>query len=128
MKLSKRMASERSQRQSTCVEWEEKERKKQKDTFVRKDQGAMSTALVLRNDDTHSIGRGVASAAGGSAAAAKSGEEKGENALKHVSYWLVILTMKGRYTNFLHSSRKTTQPNVGGTIESETINSITFGT
>jgi len=56
----------------------------------------MSTALVLRNDDTHSSGRGVASAAGRSAAAAKSGKENGENSLNHVSYGLVILIMKGR--------------------------------
>ena len=69
------------------VEWEEKERKKTQDNFVRKDQGAMSTALVLR-DDADGGGRGVASAAaGGSAASAKSTSRE-ENSLAHVSYWL----------------------------------------
>ncbi|KAL7529779.1 hypothetical protein ACHAXR_003147 [Thalassiosira sp. AJA248-18] len=73
------------------VEWEEKERKRRQDTFVRKDQGAVSTALVLRNDDTDNGGRGVAAAAGSAvtaSATAKKGKEKEENSLAHVSFWL----------------------------------------
>lgn len=70
------------------VEWEEKEAKKQQDKFVRKDQGAMSTALVLRSDDADGAG-GRASTAGSTAAAASAaGKDKAENSLKHVSYWL----------------------------------------
>jgi nitric oxide synthase-interacting protein len=66
------------------VEWEEKQRKKQQDKFVKKDQGAMSTALVLRDDDDAS-GRGVAVGRSSVAAAAA---KPSENSLKHVSYWL----------------------------------------
>jgi len=68
------------------VEWEGKERKREQDKFVRKDQGAMSTALVLRNDDNDT--KAAAAPAGGSAAAAKSGKGKAENSLAHVSFWL----------------------------------------
>jgi len=82
------------------VEWEEKERKSRQETFMRKDQGAMSsssstsTALVLRNNDDASGGgaivaaaeRGSASSTG--AAATTTTKEKGQNSLKHVSYWL----------------------------------------
>eukprot|EP00584_Thalassiosira_punctigera_P001443 CAMPEP_0172532370 /NCGR_PEP_ID=MMETSP1067-20121228/5451_1 /TAXON_ID=265564 ORGANISM="Thalassiosira punctigera, Strain Tpunct2005C2" /NCGR_SAMPLE_ID=MMETSP1067 /ASSEMBLY_ACC=CAM_ASM_000444 /LENGTH=370 /DNA_ID=CAMNT_0013316877 /DNA_START=75 /DNA_END=1188 /DNA_ORIENTATION=+ len=70
------------------VEWEEKEGKRRRDTFVRKDQGAMSssstTALVLRGND--SAGGAAVTTAGGSAAAV--GKGRAENSLKHVSYWL----------------------------------------
>ena len=72
------------------VEWEEKERKKNQDKFVRKDQGAMSTtsstALVVRSDDTETS----ASARGSSSAttAKSGGKERVENSLAHVSYWL----------------------------------------
>jgi nitric oxide synthase-interacting protein len=45
------------------VEWEEKQQKKMQKRFYGKDQGAMSNALVLK-------------------------EEKTENSLSHVSYWL----------------------------------------
>jgi len=52
------------------VEWEEKQQMKSQQQFRRKDQGAMSNALVLKGD-------------GGDGP-----EEKTENSLSHVSYWL----------------------------------------
>lgn len=77
------------------AEWEEKERKRRQDTFVRKDQGAMSSsssnALVLRNNDDAGGGGAIVAAAGRtstSTTAAASTKEKGQNSLKHVSYWL----------------------------------------
>lgn len=71
------------------VEWEEKERKRTQDRFVKKDQGAMSTALVVKNDDNDASSRGAAAARGSAAAAAsKSRKGKEENSLAHVSFWL----------------------------------------
>lgn len=74
------------------VEYEEKERKKRQDTFVRKDQGAMmSTALVVRNDDESGTSQKKSAAGGGRSAAtgsSSSAASKTENSLKHVSYWL----------------------------------------
>lgn len=70
------------------VEWEEKERKKWQDTFVRKDQGAMSTALVVRNDESGTIQKAAGGGASAKSSAAASSKEKTENSLKHVSYWL----------------------------------------
>jgi nitric oxide synthase-interacting protein len=67
------------------VAWEEKEQKSRQDRFVRKDQGAVSTALVLRDDDAGSGDRGASSRP---SSAAKAAKEKGGNSLKHVSYWL----------------------------------------
>ena len=77
------------------VEWEEKERKKNEQKFMRKDQGAMSaiasssTTLVVRSDDTDTTSRSVAGSSA-AASAVKSGSSKGkeENSLSHVSYWL----------------------------------------
>ncbi|KAL9180704.1 hypothetical protein ACHAXT_011157 [Thalassiosira profunda] len=66
------------------VEWEEKQRKKTQERFVRKDQGAMSTALVVKADDA---GGGSAATGSAAAASATAGKPK-ENSLKHVSYWL----------------------------------------
>ncbi len=59
------------------VEWETKIGKRIRDTFVKKDQGAMSNALVLRSDDVLTT----------TSAAATAGK-KPENTLQHVSYWL----------------------------------------
>ena len=75
------------------VEWEEGERRRTQDRFVRKDQGAMSSALVLRNDDNDATTSGAAGGAGWSAAVATartSGNAgtTGQNSLKQVSYWL----------------------------------------
>jgi len=77
------------------VEWEEKERKKNEQNFMRKDQGAMSavasssTALVVRSDDTDTTSRSVAgSSTAASAAKSSSSKGKEENSLSHVSYWL----------------------------------------
>lgn len=71
------------------VEWEDKERKRTQDKFVRKDQGAMSsTALVLRNDTTGASGVAVAAAARGSSSSAAAKSSKAENSLAHVSFWL----------------------------------------
>ena len=61
------------------VEWETKTGKRIRDTFVQKDQGAMSNALVLRSDDVPT--------STSSAAAATTGK-KPENTLQKVSYWL----------------------------------------
>lgn len=63
------------------VEWETKMGKRVRDTFVKKDQGAMSNALVVRNsdDDHHTTP---------SASASSSGGKKHENSLHQVSYWL----------------------------------------
>lgn len=73
------------------AEWEEEGRRRRQDSFVRKDQGAMSssstTALVVRNDDADASGRGAAASAAGRSGAT-AGKETGQNSLKHVSYWL----------------------------------------
>ena len=67
-KLKKKKAEYERQRlevENRRAEWEEKERKKNKDRFVQKDQGAMasSTALVVRSDDTEIAGRRASTAA-----------------------------------------------------------------
>jgi len=60
---------QRLQVENRRAEWEEKQQKKSQQNFRRKDQGAMSNALVLKDDG--------------------SGQEtKDENSLSHVSYWL----------------------------------------
>ncbi len=52
------------------VEWEEKQQLKSQQQFRRKDQGAMSNALVVKHDGVEEK------------------ESKTENSLSHVSYWL----------------------------------------
>eukprot|EP00579_Thalassiosira_antarctica_P004433 CAMPEP_0201881066 /NCGR_PEP_ID=MMETSP0902-20130614/11478_1 /ASSEMBLY_ACC=CAM_ASM_000551 /TAXON_ID=420261 /ORGANISM="Thalassiosira antarctica, Strain CCMP982" /LENGTH=339 /DNA_ID=CAMNT_0048409193 /DNA_START=30 /DNA_END=1049 /DNA_ORIENTATION=- len=97
--LKKKKAEYERQRlevENRRVEWEEKERKRRQDVFVRKDQGAMmvsnaaTTALVLREEGA--VGTGVAaagrSAAASAAATSTTTKEKPQNSLKHVSYWL----------------------------------------
>jgi nitric oxide synthase-interacting protein len=102
-KLKKQKAEYERQRlevENRRAEWEEKERKKNQDRFVQKDQGAMasSTALVVRSDDTDTAGRRAstsATAAASAASSAKSSQSAAdrkvkvvENSLEHVSYWL----------------------------------------
>jgi nitric oxide synthase-interacting protein len=60
----------RLQVENRRAEWEEKQQKKSQQQFRSKDQGAMSNALVVRDD-------------GG-----EEKETKTENSLSHVSYWL----------------------------------------
>eukprot|EP00578_Thalassiosira_sp_NH16_P026547 CAMPEP_0181087220 /NCGR_PEP_ID=MMETSP1071-20121207/6159_1 /TAXON_ID=35127 /ORGANISM="Thalassiosira sp., Strain NH16" /LENGTH=319 /DNA_ID=CAMNT_0023169099 /DNA_START=109 /DNA_END=1069 /DNA_ORIENTATION=+ len=66
------------------VEWEEGERRRTQDRFVRKDQGAMSSALVLRNDDNDAT---TTPAVQGGPRQLPPGTT-GQNSLKQVSYWL----------------------------------------
>ena len=70
------------------VEWEAKMGKRLCDSFVRKDQGAMSTALVVRSDDDPISSSAAAAARHPSSASSIGGGKKHENTLKHVSYWL----------------------------------------
>lgn len=59
------------------VEWEERQQKKMQQKFQSKDQGAMSTALVVKDDSGGDGGGG--------------GTQEGkatQNSLAHVSYWL----------------------------------------
>lgn len=69
------------------VEWEEKQQKLTQDKFVRKDQGAMSNALVVR-DDAKGSGSGVARGVSAATASSKKSSGKTENSLQHVSFWL----------------------------------------
>eukprot|EP01082_Thalassiosira_pseudonana_P003860 g2820.t1 g2820 contig12:860825-862199(-) len=74
--------------------WEEKNRKETEQKFVTKDQGAMSSALVVREDAAAASGGGVARGSSTSSTAkTASGNTKGkeigqQNTLQHVSYWL----------------------------------------
>lgn len=64
------------------VAWEEKNRKIAEEKFVRKDQGAMSSAIVLRNEDGDKKRPAVASSAGDNSGS------RSTNSLNQVSYWL----------------------------------------
>lgn len=70
------------------VEWEEKNRKRELERFVRKDQGAIAGgegALVVRDESVASAADAKKSMASSSAAVAAKPKE---NSLKQVSYWL----------------------------------------
>ncbi|KAL7518341.1 hypothetical protein ACHAWX_003182 [Stephanocyclus meneghinianus] len=70
------------------VQWEEANRRKEVERFVRKDQGAIaesSFALVVRKDDGDNVA--TTTAARGSSTSAKRPTRE-ENSLKQVSYWL----------------------------------------
>ena len=62
------------------MEWEEKQQKKMQQKFQSKDQGAMSNALVLKDDSGTD---GVDGGGGG-----KQERNTTQNSLAHVSYWL----------------------------------------
>ncbi|KAL3780490.1 hypothetical protein HJC23_012575 [Cyclotella cryptica] len=73
------------------VHWEEANRQKEVDRFVKKDQGAMaesSVALVVRKDDGENAApTNAARGASASSMSTKPPSQK-ENSLKQVSYWL----------------------------------------
>lgn len=73
------------------VQWEEANRRKEVERFVRKDQGAIaesSFALVVRKDDGDNVATSTAARGVATSSTSTKPPTREENSLKQVSYWL----------------------------------------